>query len=309
MSQNGLNWLNYHHLYYFWRVAREGSLSRAAEQLRLSHSTLSTQIRSLEEQLQGELFLRSGRALSLTALGRDILQYADEIFRVGSELSDLVQGKEVRPRAVLHIGVVRSVPRLLVQRLVEPVLRSAEAGPIAVQSGSLEELLDHMAAGALHLILSEQPPPSGLSLHVYSHTVGESGISIYGSAELLAEHQAGFPQSLHGAKMLLPGRGTALRERLDEWLTLHEITVRVVAELDDHETLRAFAAAGHGLLALPTRLAADLLSGLPLFSLGELTGLSGRFYLLAPERRMQRADAQKILAQARRQLFEPPSDR
>ena len=95
----------------------------------------------------------------------------------------------------------------------------------------------------------------------------------HGSAELLAEHQAGFPQSLHGAKMLLPGRGTALRERLDEWLTLHQITVRVVAELDDHETLRAFAAAGHGLFAPPTRVAADLLSGLPLFSLGELAGL------------------------------------
>ena len=93
MSTNGNNWLNYHHLYYFWRVAREGSLSRAAEQLRLSHSTLSTQIRSLEESLQGELFLRSGRALSLTVLGRDILQYADEIFRLGNELSETVTGK------------------------------------------------------------------------------------------------------------------------------------------------------------------------------------------------------------------------
>lgn len=305
MSQNGLNWLNYHHLYYFWRVAREGSLSRAAEQLRLSHSTLSTQIRSLEEHLQGELFLRSGRALSLTVLGRDILQYADEIFRVGSELSDLVQGKDTATRAPLQLGVVSSLPKVLLYRLAEPVLREGNAGPIHVRSGSLDELLDQMAAGALHLILSEQPPPQGLALHVYSHTVGESALSIYGTAEMVSRHQAHFPQSLQGAPMLLPSRGSALRARLDEWLAAQELRVRVVAELDDHETLRTFAAAGHGMFALPARLASELLAGLALVALAEMPGLGERFYLLAPERRMHRADVQKILACARQQLFDP----
>lgn len=306
MSQNGLNWLNYHHLYYFWRVAREGSLSRAAEQLRLSHSTLSTQIRSLEESLQGELFLRSGRALSLTVLGRDILQYADEIFRVGGELSDLVQGKEGLPRAVLQLGVVSSIPRLLLYRLAEPVLRAGEAGPLHVRGGSLDALLDQMAAGALHLILSEQPPPQGLALHVYSHTIGESPVALYGPASLNSRYQARLPQSLHGAPVLLPGRGSALRGRLDEWLATQEISLRVVAELDDFETLRAFAGGGHGLLLLPTRPAPELLAGLPLTPLYELPGLCERYYLLAPQRRLHRADVQKILASARRQLFDGP---
>lgn len=306
MSQNGLNWLNYHHLYYFWRVAREGSLSRAAEQLRLSHSTLSTQIRSLEEQLQGELFLRSGRALSLTVLGRDILQYADEIFRIGSELADLVQGREVAPRAPLHLGVVSSLPKALLYRLVEPLLRGGEAGPLHVRSGSLDELLDQMAAGALHLILSEQPPRQGLALHVYSHTVGESSLSLHGATSLLSRYREGFPQSLQGAPLLLPGRGSALRCRLDEWLAARELRVRVVGEFEDYETLYAFAATGHGLLALPTRLAPELLSGLPLAALGELAELSERYYLLVPERRMHRADVQQILSSARKQLFVVP---
>lgn len=303
MSQNGLNWLNYHHLYYFWRVAREGSLSRAAEQLRLSHSTLSTQIRALEEQLQGELFLRSGRALSLTVLGRDILQYADEIFRIGGELADLVQGREVAPRAPLQLGGVGSLPKVLLYRLVEPLLRGGEPGPLHVRSGSLDELLDQMAAGALHLILSEQPPRQGLALHVYSHTVGESPLSLYGAAPLISRYREGFPQSLQGAPLLLPGRGSALRCRLDEWLAARELRVRVVAELEDYESLYAFAAAGHGLVALPTRLAPVLLAGLNLSSLGELAELSERYYLLVPERRMHRADVQQILSSARQQLL------
>lgn len=303
MSTNGNNWLNYHHLYYFWRVAREGSLSRAAEQLRLSHSTLSTQIRSLEESLQGELFLRSGRALSLTVLGRDILQYADEIFRLGNELSETVTGKSAVSRKSLRIGIVCGIPNVLVYRLAEPILGQGEQGPLHVQQGRLDELLDQMAAGHLHLILSEQAPPQGLSLHVYSHTVGESSISLYGTQGVAQQFKADFPRSLSGAPLLLPGRGSSLRRRLDEWLAAHEITVRVVAELDDSEALRLFAAQGHGLFPVHSALAWELEDRLRLHRVGELAGLSERFYLLAPERRSHRTDVQRIVASARQRLL------
>ncbi|MBL9009127.1 MAG: LysR family transcriptional regulator [Myxococcales bacterium] len=303
MSTIGSNWLNYHHLYYFWRVAREGSLSRAAEQLRLSHSTLSTQIRALEESLQGELFLRSGRALSLTVLGRDILQYADEIFRLGNELSETVTGKSAASRRCLRIGIVCGIPSVLVYRLAEPVLGQSEQGPLHVQQGRLDELLDHMAAGHLHLILSEQAPPQGLSLHVYSHTVGESTISLYGTPAVAQQYKADFPRSLAGAPLLLPGRGTSLRRRVDEWLATQEIAVRVVAELDDSEALRTFAAQGHGLFPVHTALAWDLEDRLRLHRVGELAGVHERFYLLSPLRRSHRTDVQKIVLHARQRLL------
>lgn len=303
MSANGNNWLNYHHLYYFWRVAREGSLSRAAEQLRLSHSTLSTQIRALEECLQGELFLRSGRALSLTVLGRDILQYADEIFRLGHELSETVSGKNSANRMPLHIGVVCGIPNGLVYRLLEPVLTQSEAGTLHVQQGGLDDLLDQMAAGQLHMILSEQAPPQGLSLHVYSHALGDSTISVYGTAGLAQQYKADFPRSLAGAPLLLPGRSTGLRRRVDEWLALHEISARVVAELDDSQALRMFAARGHGLFPMHTALAWDLDDSLRVHRVGELAEISERFYLLVPERRSHRTDVQNILAHARQRLL------
>jgi LysR family transcriptional activator of nhaA len=250
MSTQSNSWLNYHHLYYFWRVAHEGSLSRAAAQLRLSHSTLSTQIRALEEHLQGELFVRSGRSLSLTALGRDILHYADEIFRLGAELSESVSGRSDTLRAPLNLGVVSTIPKLLIYRLVEPVLVASELGPLHLQQGSLDLLLERMAAGELHLILSEQHPPQGLSMHVYSRSLIEVDVCLYGTPSLAEKYLSGFPHSLQGAPLLLPSRGSGLRRRLDAWLAEHELSCRVIGEFDDTETMRLFGSLGQGLFPL-----------------------------------------------------------
>lgn len=308
MSTQSATWLNYHHLYYFWRVAREGSLSRAAEQLRLSHSTLSTQIRALEEHLNGTLFSRSGRALSLTALGRDILRYADEIFRLGTELTELAGGQAARVCAPLCLGIVSSVPKALAYRMVAPVLAGVTpeaAGALNLHQGRLDELLEQMAAGALHVILSDQPPPQGLALHVYSHVLAEAPVRIYGTPALVRRYAGALPACLQDAPLFLPGRGSGLRARLEHWLGVHEVRVRVMGEFDDPETMRLFGALGHALFPAQTEPPREAGAAADLVPLGELAGLSERFYALVPERRVHRADVQQILALARTNPAEP----
>jgi LysR family transcriptional activator of nhaA len=306
MSTQSNSWLNYHHLYYFWRVAHEGSLSRAAAQLRLSHSTLSTQIRALEEHLQGELFVRSGRSLSLTALGRDILHYADEIFRLGAELSESVSGRSDTLRAPLNLGVVSTIPKLLIYRLVEPVLVASELGPLHLQQGSLDLLLERMAAGELHLILSEQHPPQGLSMHVYSRSLIEVDVCLYGTPSLAEKYLSGFPHSLQGAPLLLPSRGSGLRRRLDAWLAEHELSCRVIGEFDDTETMRLFGSLGHGLFPLHVALAGHAPIG-DIVSVGAFDGVKESIYALSPQRRAHRQDVQKILAGGRSKASPTPT--
>ena len=298
-------WFNYHHLYYFWRVAREGSLSRAADQLRLSHSTLSTQIRALEESLGGELFLRSGRALSLTALGRDVLHYADEIFRVGTELLEMVQSKSSSHVATLGVGVVSTVPRTVAYRLMEPVLALEGHGPLRMKQGSLEHLLDEMATGHIHLILTDEPPPQGLALHVYSHTLAETAMQVYGSPSMAEKYRPGFPQSLSGAPMFLPIAGSSLRQRLESWFSEHKIRVSLRGEFDSSELLRVFGAMGHGLFPAQAALGAEIEESFGAARVGELEGVRERYYAIAPERKVRRADVQVLLEQVRERLLEP----
>jgi LysR family transcriptional activator of nhaA len=295
MSTNGNAWLNYHHLYYFWRVAHEGSLSRAASQLRLSHSTLSTQIRSLEEHLHGELFVRSGRSLTLTALGNDILHYANEIFRLGIELSESIDGKSESTRAPLHLGVVNTIPRSLVYRLLEPALRLPEPGTVHLHQGNLEQLLSRMSAGGLHLILAEEKPPQGLALHVYCRPLIETGVCLYGTPHLVKKYQEGFPQSLANAPMLLPSRESGLRTRLEEWLASQQLSVRVVGEFDDIESMRVFGSQGHALFPAHATLQTEAEVSAGLESLGPLANLTENIYALSPERRSHRADVKRIL--------------
>lgn len=299
------DWMNYHHLYYFWKVAQEGSLSRAADQLRLSHSTLSTQIRSLEGFLGGDLFLRSGRALSLTVLGRDVLEYADEIFRVGSELVEMAAARTQARRVALRVGVVDAVPKTIAYRFLEPALKKPDHAPIYIRQDKMETLLEEMAAGRLHLILSDQPPPQGFTVHLYCSSLWETPVLLYGTKELAQKYKEDFPRSLAGAPMLLPAGLSNLRRLLDGWFAEHGLQIDVVGEFDDAATLRLFGDIGHGLFPVGAALAAEVEGLTGAVCIGELTGLHERFYAISTERRVRRADTKLLLDQAGQRRLEP----
>lgn len=298
-------WLNYHHLYYFWVIAKEGSLSRASERMKLTRSTLSAQIHALEECLGGELFLRSGRAMSLTALGIDVMSYADDIFRCGAELIEMTREKKSPRRAVLRVGVVASIPKTIAYRLIEPAFNVAGRGPLSLRQDSFDRLLDELLAGHLHLLISDVLPAQGSTASVYAQVLCETSVCIHGVPQLASQYRANFPDSLNDAPFLLPAQGTRLRSLLEDWFMEHDIRVRVEGEFDDDALMRAFGVEGRGLFPTSAELAAEVEQASGALQLGLLGGVSERFYAISTERRMSRAETSAIVQRGQSRRLEP----
>ncbi|MFM8412443.1 MAG: LysR family transcriptional regulator, partial [Alphaproteobacteria bacterium] len=210
-----MEWLNYHHLLYFWMVAREGSLVAAAKVLRLSHPTLSAQVRALEDHLGEQLFSRSGRRLELTEAGRVAFRFADEIFSLGREMVDTVRGRTTAKTLRLDVGVSDVVPKSIVRRLLAPALALPVEVHLVCREDAFERLLADLAVHALDVVIADGPVPSGSKVKAHHHLLGETGVGLFGTRELVARHRRDFPASLDGAPVLLPLETMALRRGLD----------------------------------------------------------------------------------------------
>jgi LysR family transcriptional regulator, transcriptional activator of nhaA len=245
-----VEWLNYHHLLYFWVVVREGGLVPAGRVLRLSHPTLSAQVHALEERLGHKLFTRVGRRLVPTDVGRMVYRYADEIFSIGGELLEAVRGRPSGQPLRLDVGVLDAVPKLVVRRLLDPALKIGEPVRIVVHEGSYDKLLAELALHNLDIVVADAPVPSG-RVRVVSHPLGDCGVGIFGKAGLARRYRRGFPRSLQGAPMLLPLEGSQLRRALDQWFEANELHPRIVGEFQDDALLEVFGGDGLGLFAAP----------------------------------------------------------
>src|SRR5262249_52285226 len=206
-----MDWLNYHHLLYFWVVSREGGLVPAGRVLRLSHPTLSAQIRALEHQLGEKLFTKVGRKLALTEVGRVVFRYADEIFTLGREMVDTVKDRSTGQPMRLDVGVVDVVPKLVVRRLLQPARSLPEPARLVCHESPLEKLLADLGLHSLDIVISDAPVPSGSSIRAFNHFLGETPVSFFGTRTLAKTYKRGFPRSLHGAPMLLPFESLTLR--------------------------------------------------------------------------------------------------
>lgn len=297
-------WLNYQHLYYFWVIAREGGLARAGKALRLSHSTLSVQLRALEESLGEPLFERSGRALSLTPFGREVQQYAQEIFRLGAELLDFSRGHATSVRR-LEVGTVSALPKSMVSRLLEPAFASGHAGTVRIRQDLLERLVSELASGRLHVLLSDTVPARTSVLKLHAHPLGTSKLLLYGAADLAARYRAGFPASLEGAPVLMPGPDAALRRGLERWFADRRLHVNIVGEIDDAGTLRTVGAAGRGLFPVRAALRSEVEEGLGAQRVGELRGLVEPYFVISLERRITHPAVTALIDAARERLPPP----
>src|SRR5262245_59660718 len=199
-----MEWLNYHHLLYFWMVAREGSIAKAGEQLRLAQPTISGQIRMLEEQLGEKLFQRSGRNLVMTDVGRLVYEYADQIFALGREMLDTLKDRPTGRPMRFQVGVTDEVAKMLAYRFLQPALGIASPTHMVCREGPLDRLLADLATHAVDLVLADTPIAPTIKVKAYSHALGDSPISICAAPKLVAQHRTRFPQSLDGAPMLLP---------------------------------------------------------------------------------------------------------
>jgi LysR family transcriptional activator of nhaA len=295
--------LNYHHLRYFWVVAREGGLVQAGKVLRLSHPTLSTQIHALEDHLGEKLFTKSGRRLVLTEAGRLAYRYAEEIFGLGRELAEAVQGQVVGRQARLEVGVADVLPKLVVQGLLQPALALKDPVRLVCREGSFDRLLADLGSHALDIVLADSPVPSGSPVRAHHHLLGESGISFFGAAALAGARRRGFPDSLDGAPVLLPAERLAQRRALDQWFERHGVRPRIVGEFEDAALLMTFGAAGAGLFPAPTVVAREVEAQYGVLRLGPAEGVSERFYAISLERRLANPAVLAVTRAAHRELF------
>lgn len=289
-------------LQYFAAVAREGSLVRAARVLGTTHSNLSMQMKTLEEELRGDLFERRGRRLVLTALGNEIAWYAEEMMRLARDASEVARGLE-RPRRVpLRVGVVGAIPKALAYRLLEPALSVVGFGPLIARQDSFTRLLEELAVGRLHLVLADVPPTQGGSLRLFGHLLGESEILLYGTKALAAKYAGKLPLSLADAPLLLPMRGTALRSDIERWLGGHGVTVRVEGEFDDVSLMRVFGLRGRGIFPVRGAMAAEVEDMGAVVRLGAVPNSVERYYAISVERRVRHPAVNALIEGVRAKL-------
>lgn len=298
-----MEWVNYHHLLYFWVVAREGGLVPAGKVLRLSHPTLSAQIHSLEDRLGEKLFAKSGRKLELTEMGRVVFRYADEIFTLGREMLDTVKGRATGRALRLDVGVVDVVPKLVVRRLLHPALGLSEKVHLVCYEDSFDKLLSDLALHSLDIVISDSPVPPGSSVRAFNHLLGESSVSFFGTKELVKKYKRGFPGSLNGAPVLLPLENTTLRRALNQWFDRHEIKPHVVAEFEDSALLKVFGADGEGLFPGSAVVENEVMSQYGVQLLGRIDEVKERFYAISAERRLKHPAVVAVSDAARQSLF------
>ncbi len=280
-------WLNYHHLHYFWVVAREGSIVRACEVLHLSQPTISTQLKQLERSLGGELFERKGRGLQLTDLGRTIKRYADEIFTLGNELTQVARGRPTGLPHRLSVGISDVLAKLMVYRLVLPALKLPESVKLVCREGHFEDLLKGLVAFELDVILSDAPLSPGSPIKAFSHLLGECGVTIFGNAKLCKAHKKGFPQSLNGARLLLPGPQTLPRRALDQWLDEQQIHPIIAGEFQDTALMNVFGQEGIGLFPASSAIEAEICRQYSVKVVGRIDHVRERYYAISVERRLK----------------------
>lgn len=296
--------LNYQHLLYFWTVAREGTITKACKLLYVTQPTISAQLRSLEREAGAKLFDRVGRHLVLTATGHTVYRYAEEIFSLGRELQDTLSGNPPEHGRRLVVGVADVLPRIIVYRLLEPVLKLAEPVRLVCHDDKTELLLARLAINEVDVVLSDVPASPFVKVRAFNHLLGECPVSIMGSTALVGKYRRGFPGSLNGAPFLLPMEGSSLRRSLDQWFNSEGIRPLVRGEFGDCDLFEVFGSAGAGLFAIPTIVEDSVQQQYRVRLLGRIASIKERFFAISVERRLKHAAVVAITDAARQQLFE-----
>ncbi len=299
-----MEWLNYHHLHYFWLVAREGGIQPAAKLLRLAHPTISGQIKQLEQSLGQQLFDRSGRRLKLTEVGRLVYRYADDIFTTGKELQRALDGNVAGKVPRLVVGVTEAVPKLVVRELLEPALAMERPMQLVIEEDRLDRLLGELALHNLDVVLSDAPVPVGLGFKAFNHLLGECGVSFLAVKKLADSLGDSFPACLDEAPLLAPTEASALRRALEQWFESVHVTPRVIAEFADSALLKVFGGDGFGAFAVPTVIERTVCQQFGVVPVGRTDAVQERFFAISTERRLRHPGVLAITQSAKRRLFD-----
>lgn len=298
-----MEWINYHHLLYFWVVAKEGSIAKACDQLYLAQPTISGQIRALEQRIGERLFERAGRKMALTETGQVVFRYADEIFTLGQELVDVLKGRPTGSPVRFFVGISDNLPKFVTFRILEPALRLKEQVHLVCKEANSEALMDELAAHELDLILTDTPVTNVAKVKAYSHLLGECDVTVFGTEKLAEEYRKGFPQSLNGAPWILPTENTALRRSLDRWFEQEGIHPVIRGEFEDSALIKVFSMSSIGVMPCPSISERDIRKILDMRVIGRIPSIKERFYAITVERRLKNPAVVAICEAARDRLF------
>ena len=296
-----MEWLNYHHLLYFWMVARTGSISAASKELRLAPPTISNQIRKLENELGEDLLRRSGRKLVLTDMGRIAMRYADEIFSLGQEFTSAMKERPTGRPLRFCVGIADVLPKNIAFHLIEPALRMQIPIHLICREDRPDHLLADLAVHDVDVVLSDAPASPSANIRAFNHLLGECGVTFL-APKKFSFMRKGFPRSLDGAPFLLPLNNTALRRDLDEWFHSKNLRPTIVGEFADLALLRVFAEQGYGTFAVPTVMIKQM-EGYGFQRVGATGDIKVHFFAISVERQLKHPAVVAVCEGARRHLF------
>ena len=280
-----MDWLNYHHLRYFWTVAKEGGLQPAAARLHVSPPSISAQIRELEEALDVKLFRRSGRRNVLTDAGQIALRHAEEIFGLGNDLVSALKQRPTERALKLHVGVADSLPKLVTYEILRPALE-LPAVHLVCREGKIDDLLAQLGAHRLDIVLADEPASSSVKFRVFNHRLGDSAVTFCAAPALAGRLRRGFPKSLGGAPALLPVENTPLRRALEGWFRARKVAPRVVAEFEDLALMKVMAAQEQGFVPVPSVVLREAVDRYGLREIGAAENCHVEIFAITAERKI-----------------------
>src|SRR3984893_9513370 len=302
------NALNYHHLLYFWAVAKEGSLRLASEVLHVSQPSISAQLKQLEESLGAPLFTRTTRRLILTDTGQTVLQYAEAIFSLGRELLTAIRQEPGQRPLRLHLGVADSVPKIIVRQQLTPVFKLVRSVRVIAREGSLEELITQLAGHKLDVVLADEPSTSALRVKTFNQRVSASDVVLCAAPLLAKRLVKDFPRSLDGAPAILPVSEMSLRRQLEHWFESRRVQPRVVAEVEDTALLTDLGAQGLGFVPVYSAVLDEIARSSRLQTIGVAKGLRMEIFAITAQRRLRHPGVAAMTApmQDKSQLLRKP---
>ncbi|MCW8834109.1 MAG: transcriptional activator NhaR [Colwellia sp.] len=293
--------LNYNHLYYFYVVATEGSITKASKRLNLTPQTISGQITGFEAQIGVNLFERKGKALTLSEIGLLIYSYAEEIFQLGDEVKNILKRKQPSLWHTFTVGITDVIPKVLAYELLSPVLNMNEPVRLICQEGDQDHLLADLSINKIDCILTDQPLQLGSHVKAYNHLLTESGVTFFAAEDLLKDCNEEFPKILSNFSWLMQSKKSAVRARLSSWLEKNNISPNIVAEFDDSALMKSFGKSGFGIFSSPALIDEYIVDKYDVKIIGHTEEIKERYYIISPERRLKHPAILEIVNAANKQ--------
>jgi len=288
-----MTWLNYHHLYYFWITAQEGSIRDASKKLGIGQPTISTQIKSLEESLNQSLFERKSRRLLLTESGKVVLDYANQIFTLGNELIEVTKDGTFSKRTHFQLGALDSVPKSLVQALIHSAQKTSPC-TISVLEGEGDYLFRELGAHRIDLVISNFPPGIGDKKQYFSRLLAKNSMSIFATKKFQSLKR-NFPKSLQDQPFIMPSLHSKLRHDLNHFFQSNKVTIDVIIETQDTSIQKLLGNEGMGLVPLPDFAGEELIKERKLIKIGSLRGVTEDFWLVSSPRKFSNPIAESLM--------------